>query len=412
MGKPLISIIIPVYNGSDYLKEAIDSALAQTYRNCEVIVINDGSCDNGRTEEIAFSYGDRIRYFSKANGGVAQALNYGIKEMKGSYFSWLSHDDVLYPEKVEKEFAELERTGAALVFCSYHLFGNGGRRSLVRLSDHFSKNRLEQGVFPVLNGLIQFGGVLFSKEIFNRYGVFNEELRTTQDFEFLFRVLKREKSCYLDEPLYGIRYHKGQGSRTIKSVQKDADEMFMMFLNDISDKEREMAYGSVYNYYYRMYLNILPQTHLVRSLEQCRKKLKSFKEKGYAKKGCAEPRSTQARRCMESYLEKGKRIYIYGCGNYGRRLKRDLELRGFLVEGFIDGNSQMWGACIDGSFCIPLKKLIFNEHQILIIVAALVADEIVRELSRYETLEFITKKVIDEAGMDFPPEAEVVLKEN
>ena len=83
---PLVSIVIPVYNGSDYLREAIDSALAQTYANIEVLVINDGSKDNGATESIALSYGDRIRYFNKENGGVASALNMGIEQMKGDYF--------------------------------------------------------------------------------------------------------------------------------------------------------------------------------------------------------------------------------------------------------------------------------------------------------------------------------------
>ena len=95
---PLVSIVIPVYNGSDYLAEAIDSALAQTYGNIEIIVINDGSSDNGKTREVAGKYGDRIRYFEKENGGVPTALNLGIKEMKGDYFSWLSHDDVYFPE--------------------------------------------------------------------------------------------------------------------------------------------------------------------------------------------------------------------------------------------------------------------------------------------------------------------------
>ena len=89
--QPTVSIIIPVYNGSNYLQEAIDSALAQTYPNCEILVINDGSCDEGKTEAIALSYGDRIRYFKKENGGVASALNMGIRQMTGEYFSWLSH---------------------------------------------------------------------------------------------------------------------------------------------------------------------------------------------------------------------------------------------------------------------------------------------------------------------------------
>ena len=61
--KPLVSIIIPVYNGSNFMREAIDSALAQTYPNIEIIVVNDGSTDN--TREIALSYGDKIRYFEK-----------------------------------------------------------------------------------------------------------------------------------------------------------------------------------------------------------------------------------------------------------------------------------------------------------------------------------------------------------
>ena len=79
--KPLVSIVIPVYNGSNYMREAIDSALAQTYENVEIIVVNDGSTDDGETDRIARSYGDKIRYFAKDNGGVSSALNKGIKEM-------------------------------------------------------------------------------------------------------------------------------------------------------------------------------------------------------------------------------------------------------------------------------------------------------------------------------------------
>ena len=98
--QPLVSIIVPVYNGANYMREAIDSALEQTYENKEIIVVNDGSRDDGETERIALSYGDRIRYCHKENGGVSSALNLGISQMKGAYFSWLSHDDKYTPEKV------------------------------------------------------------------------------------------------------------------------------------------------------------------------------------------------------------------------------------------------------------------------------------------------------------------------
>ena len=83
--QPKVSIIIPVYNGAKYMREAIDSALAQTYPHVEVIVVNDGSTDNGATAEIARSYGDRIRFFEKENGGVSSALNVGIRHITEGY---------------------------------------------------------------------------------------------------------------------------------------------------------------------------------------------------------------------------------------------------------------------------------------------------------------------------------------
>ncbi|MBO5570669.1 MAG: glycosyltransferase, partial [Clostridia bacterium] len=76
---PKVSIVIPVYNGANFLREAIDSALGQTYPNIEILVVNDGSDDGGETESIALSYGNQIRYFRKENGGVATALNFGIE---------------------------------------------------------------------------------------------------------------------------------------------------------------------------------------------------------------------------------------------------------------------------------------------------------------------------------------------
>ena len=100
---PKVSIIIPVYNGSNYLDKAIKSALSQTYKNIEVIIINDGSTDNGETRRIALSYSNQVRYYEKENERVASALNYGIKKMEGDFFSWLSHDDEYYPKKIEEQ---------------------------------------------------------------------------------------------------------------------------------------------------------------------------------------------------------------------------------------------------------------------------------------------------------------------
>ena len=109
--RPLVSIIIPVYNGSDFLEQAIKSALNQTYLNTEIIVVNDGSNDGGKTEEIAKKYctNDKCKYFFKNNGGTASALNYGIRVSSGSYICWLSHDDMFSPDKIECQIRSLNR---------------------------------------------------------------------------------------------------------------------------------------------------------------------------------------------------------------------------------------------------------------------------------------------------------------
>ena len=103
MYNPTVSIVIPAYNAANYLAEAIDSALAQTYPHIEIIVVNDGSRDEGATAAVAARYGDRIRYVEKENGGSSSALNTGIAHMTGEWFSWLSHDDLYEPDKLEKQ---------------------------------------------------------------------------------------------------------------------------------------------------------------------------------------------------------------------------------------------------------------------------------------------------------------------
>jgi glycosyltransferase involved in cell wall biosynthesis len=94
---PKVSIIIPVYNGEDFLSQAINSVLAQTYQNIEVIVVDDGSTDG--TRQIIESYGKKIIAIHKSNGGVASALNVGIQHATGEYIAWLSHDDIFYRKK-------------------------------------------------------------------------------------------------------------------------------------------------------------------------------------------------------------------------------------------------------------------------------------------------------------------------
>ena len=101
---PKFSVIIPTYNRANYVVEAVESVLQQTYQGFELIVVNDGSTDD--TAEVIRRFGDRIRYMEKANGGKASAVNLGLKYMTGEYVWILDDDDIALPNKLELHAAQ------------------------------------------------------------------------------------------------------------------------------------------------------------------------------------------------------------------------------------------------------------------------------------------------------------------
>lgn len=218
-GDPLVSIVIPVYNGSDYLREAIDSALAQTYSPCEIIVVNDGSNDNGQTEAIAISYGTKIKYFSKPNGGVASALNYGIKMMTGEYFSWLSHDDVYCPRKIEAQIRLFSALPAcAIAFSDYQQIDEHSNKLEKVKHGTVSKSRLQE--LLIADASINGCTLLVPSECFSRVGCFDENLKTTQDYHLWFRFSMVYAFVHLPEVTVLSRMHAKQGSRTMSDIAK------------------------------------------------------------------------------------------------------------------------------------------------------------------------------------------------
>lgn len=223
MNKPLVSIIIPVYNGSNFVKEAIDSALAQTYKNVEVLVINDGSCDDGKTEEIALSYGDKIRYFHKENGGVSSALNLGIREMKGEYFSWLSHDDKYTETKIEKQIQRLQSGGDVAVCSERQINSKGNYLSEPR--DYIKEEQegvvvWQEETCRVIDKTLFSGcALLIPKAVLDDVGFFDEELRYNQDFDMWMRIcLKGYSWIYHNDVGVLSRVHENQVTQTRRDL--------------------------------------------------------------------------------------------------------------------------------------------------------------------------------------------------
>ena len=250
--RPLVSIIIPVYNGANYMREAIDSALAQTYINIEVIVVNDGSTDN--TEEIALSYGDKIRYFYKENGGVSSALNLGIKEMQGEYFSWLSHDDKYEPNKIENQIKLISGYSVnTIALCDTCQIDKNSR--LLNKKKKQAKKTTELFTWQeslkslILQGSFNGCAFLIPKSAFEKCGLFDESLRYSQDLLMWIKIflnkyeLVRSTDCDILS-----RVHDKQLTQTGKSVfHKDCQYMGDVLINDLAESSTK-EYNFLYYY--------------------------------------------------------------------------------------------------------------------------------------------------------------------
>lgn len=231
---PRVSIVIPVYNGANYMREAIDSALAQTSHaegivnnDIEVIVVNDGSRDGGATAEIARSYGDRIRYIEKKNGGVSSALNRGIAEMRGEWFCWLSHDDRHLPEKTARQLAYLDRNpGVRIVGCDFDLIDAQGKVT----GEHRERLPVIRTGRELMRSWVNGCCLMIHRSALIDAGPFNESNRTTQDLEMWLRLIERDPIHLIPDILVQLRVHAEAGSRTESHYQQDKDALFARIL--------------------------------------------------------------------------------------------------------------------------------------------------------------------------------------
>ena len=241
---PLVSVIIPVYNGGNYLGQAIDSVLSQTYPNIEIIVVNDGSKDDGATERVATSYGERIVYLKKENGGVSSALNLGILQMRGQFFSWLSHDDLYLPSKIYSQVSFLlSNPGIDLVYGNYELL-EGANQGVFCVT----ANRDFPSIYPFFHLFRRQTNIctcLIKKDLFDKIGLFKEQSQTTQDYEFLFDAFRYFECRYLNQTFVQTRIHDSQGSKTISGHVGNAERMWINFIKNLSQKEYEELGGKL-----------------------------------------------------------------------------------------------------------------------------------------------------------------------
>ncbi len=219
----LISVIIPVYNGEDFLGAAIDSVLGQSIDDYELLVVDDGSTD--RSPSIAKSYGERLTYLRKENGGVASALNHGIREAGGKYIAWLSHDDLFLPNKLERQLKftnENKRFKAC--YTDYHIIDPAGNLIKTVETPWYPRQEAIRALFARM--YINGSSMLIDRTVFDRVGLFNERRRYSQDADFWFRILHQFEIGRVPEVLLLWRSHPGQGSRNREALRSDEQAMY------------------------------------------------------------------------------------------------------------------------------------------------------------------------------------------
>lgn len=224
--QPLVSIVIPLYNGSNYIEEALKCALAQDYEQKEIVVVNDGSTDDGAGREICMRYADRITYLEKPNGGCASALNYGIRAAKGTYISWLSHDDLYEPNKLSHQVELLNREGIDpenTLISNRGSLVDGEGKPLMHPSVGENKQLDDIGFFRYLlfHKCVNGCGLLIPKSVFEKGLYFDESMRFVLDWNLWLKMAGAGVGVYLDSAvLVKNRVHGGQVTVKQKELHK------------------------------------------------------------------------------------------------------------------------------------------------------------------------------------------------
>ena len=207
---PRVSVIVPAYNQSQYLGEAIRSVLAQDYGDFEVVVVDDGSTDD--TRAVATGTGDaRVRYVFQDNRGLSAARNTGIREARGSLLSFLDSDDAFLPRKLSLLVAALdERPDLGLVAGQAVLIDDRGQP----LDEIFDRGIPEDPSELLLGNPLHVGSVLLRREWQERVGLFDESLRSYEDWDLWLRLVRAEcPTGWVPQPVSLYRFHGEQMTR-------------------------------------------------------------------------------------------------------------------------------------------------------------------------------------------------------
>jgi len=202
--KPLVSVVMPVYNAEPYLKEAIDSILEQTYENFELLAINDGSKDNsGKIIDNYAKNDPRVKAVHQENTGIVTVLNRGIEMAKGEFIARMDSDDVSFPRRFEQQLAVFAKDpNVVLVAGGFEVIDEDGEflyREVLPAHDRDLKRRM------LLRNPLAHGSVMFRKSVIDAVGPYTDEFGPTEDFELWSRIGTAGKFVALEATIFRWR---------------------------------------------------------------------------------------------------------------------------------------------------------------------------------------------------------------
>jgi glycosyltransferase involved in cell wall biosynthesis len=238
--KPLFTIIIPTYNHGKFIARAINSVIAQSFSDWEVIVINDGSTDN--TQEIVDGYcltDKRILSIVKTNGGTASAINLGIEKARGAWICWLSSDDWYEPDKLEIHKRYIDQyPGCEFFFSHFHMFNDYDGTTVDR--DLFGPLPERELQIPALfyRNYVMGVGICASRSLWERAGRMDATLHYAQDYDMWLKMLTISPGYFISERTFTYRHHPGQGSETFQlACLFDASKAAIRYVNEHTFKD-------------------------------------------------------------------------------------------------------------------------------------------------------------------------------
>jgi glycosyltransferase involved in cell wall biosynthesis len=236
---PKVSVVIASYNYGRFLPHAIDSAIAQTYGNVEVVLVDDGSTDE--TPEVIKPYSQKslIKYVRIENSGQAVAKNTGIRNATGEFIAFLDADDMWDVSKLERQMLHFTRENVGVVYCSANdIDTEGNFKPKDPITSRYSLPRTGNILkYLVLDNFIPFSSAVVRKTCFEKLGVFDESLKMGIDWDLWLRLSLHYEFVFVDSPLLHYRVgHSDQMSKNVEERQRCSDRIINGFIEAHPDR--------------------------------------------------------------------------------------------------------------------------------------------------------------------------------